>query len=109
MGIECFLLLHAFPLVFLLRKISGSHVGYSAIMAVIGVTKQLRIGYELTRRQSGNRYGFNLKLKKLKNSPWVTIPVSSPGLVPDSANRSSGTYTDSSLSGSSESIALRQE
>ena len=35
-------------------------------------------------------------LKKLEN-PLVVIPVYCPGLIPDSANRSSETYTNSSL------------
>ena len=54
MGIECSLLLRIFPLVLFFRGISGSHHGYSAIMAVVRVTGQLRIGYELPRCQSGD-------------------------------------------------------
>ena len=39
MGIECFLLRDAFPLALLLRGLARSHVGYSAIMAVVRVAK----------------------------------------------------------------------
>ena len=56
---------------------------------------ELRIGYELPRCQSGNHYGFNLK--ETGKNPLVVIPVSCPGLIQDSANRNSETYTDLSL------------
>ena len=38
-GIECFLLRHAFPLALLLRGLARSHVGYSAITAVVRVAR----------------------------------------------------------------------